>query len=287
MATPWGTPKCAPAGCDMACTEPSAMEIAMLAAISMFPRATSSSGVSHRALEVVADHPQRLQRAGVLVRAPVHRHVGLHRVRHGVHPGGRRHRRGQGARGLRIEDRQPREEREVGDLELDLVLVVLDHRGHRHLAAGAGGGGHARQRGDVERPAHAVVLARHEEEALLVAGAAAVGEHRVGHLRRVHHRSAAHREERVGARLLGGGGAALHHVGRRVLGHVVEHAHHLEAAVAHAVLHALHEAGAADHLVGDHEHALRALLEELEADRAEQVAPRDHPGGRRGTGRSP
>ena len=44
---------------------------------------------------------------------------------------------------------------------LTLRLVVLDHRGHRHLAAGAGGGGDAGQRRDLERPAHAVVLARH------------------------------------------------------------------------------------------------------------------------------
>ena len=63
-------------------------------------------------------------------------------------------------------------------------------------------------------------------------------------------------------------------------GHLVEHAGHLEAAVAHALLHPLDEAGAADHLVGDDEHALRALLLELEAGRAEQVAPGDHPGGR-------
>ena len=110
---------------------------------------------------------------------------------------------------LGVEDREPREQREVGDLELDLPLVVLDHGGHRHLAAGARGGGDAGERRDVERAAHAVGLARHEEEALLLARAAPMREHRVRHLRRVHHRAAAHRQEGVGSRLLGGGRAAL------------------------------------------------------------------------------
>src|SRR5919106_1675454 len=43
LATPCGTPKYAPAGCDIACTDPSAIVIARLAAISMLPRASSSS----------------------------------------------------------------------------------------------------------------------------------------------------------------------------------------------------------------------------------------------------
>ena len=117
--------------------------------------------------------------------------------------------RRQRPRGLGVEDREPREEREVGDLELDLLVRVLDHRRHRDLAAGAGGGRDAGERRDVERAAHAVVLARHQEEALLLARVAAVGEDRVGDLGRVHHGAAADREERVGARLLGGGGAVV------------------------------------------------------------------------------
>src|SRR5919112_5404622 len=211
------------------------------------------------------------------MRAPVGRHVALDRVCHGVHAGRRGDRGRQRARGLGIENRQPREQGEVGDLELHLALGVLDHRGHRDLAAGARRRGNAGKRRDVQRPAHAVVLARHQEEALLLGGAAAVGEDRVGHLRGVHHRAAADGQERVGAGLLGGSGAALDHVGRRVLRHLVEDPGHLQAAVGHAVLDALDQPGAANHLVGDHEDPPSALLLKLEAGRAEQVAPGDDP----------
>ena len=71
----------------------------------------------------------------------------------------------------------------------------------------------------------------------------------------------------------------LHHLGGRVLGHRVEHAGHLEAAVLHPGLHAVHEAGAPHHLVGDDEDPARALLLELEAGGPEQVPAGDHPGG--------
>ena len=54
-------------------------------------------------------------------------------------------------------------------------------------------------------------------------------------------------EERVGARGPGLLGAALADVGRRVLGHVVEHARDLKAAVLDPGDHLVDQAGAADH----------------------------------------
>jgi hypothetical protein len=107
-----------------------------------------------------------------------------------------------------------------------------------------------------------------------------VREHGVGHLRGVHHRAAADGEEGVGAGLPRGRRTFVAHVGRGVLRDLVVDAHDLEATVRHACLHAVHEAGAADHLVGDHEHPPRALLLELESRRAQEVTAGDHPGGR-------
>ena len=111
--------------------------IASDAAISMLPRASSSSGVVHGALEVrrgSAAAPAASGRPGAALHS--RRHVALDGVGHRVHAGGGGDGCGGSVRGgLGVEDRQPREQREVRDLELDLLLVVLDHGRHRHLAS--------------------------------------------------------------------------------------------------------------------------------------------------------
>jgi hypothetical protein len=124
----------------------------------------------------------------------------------------------------------------------------------------------------------AVAVARHQEEALLLARGAAVREDRVGDLRGVHDRPAPDGEEGVRARLLRCGRAFLHDVRRRVLRHAVEDPGDLEAAVLDTGLHLVDQAGAADDLVGDDEDAVRALLHELEAGALDQAAARDDPG---------
>ena len=68
------------------------------------------------------------------------------------------------------------------------------------------------------------------------------------------------------------------HVRGRVLRHLVEHPGDLEPAVRDPGLGPLDQAGRADHLVGDHEDAVSALLLELEAGRPDQVAAGDHTG---------
>ena len=246
----------------------------------MLPRASSSSGPRSTARSRLSRISRSAcERAGVLVGAPVGADVALDGVRHRVHAGGRGHRRRQRARGLGVEDRQPREEREVGDLELDLLLVVLDHRGHRDLGAGAGGGGDAGQRGDLERPAHAVVLARQQEEALLLARAAAVGEHGVGHLRvSITEPPPTARNESAPASFAAAAQRSTTSV-EESCGTSSNTPATSSPPSRDARLDPLHQAGAADHLVGDQEDAVRALLLELEAGRPEQVAPRDHPGG--------
>ena len=228
-----------------------------------------------RALEVGLDEAQRVQRSRLLVRARVHGHVALDRVGHGVHARGRGDLRRQRARGLGVEDRQPREQRQIPQLELDAGVVILHDRGDRDLRARSGCRRHARERGDVERRPHAVVGARERVQALVVVDCAPMREQRVGDLRGVHDRSAAHGEERVGA-----GGPSLLRAAcdrrrGRVLRHVVKHPGDLQSAVLDAGRDPVHEPGAADHLVGDHEDALRALLHELEADAVEEVAARD------------
>ncbi len=180
----------------------------------------------------------------------------------------------------RVEDRQPREQREVRHLHLQPLLGVLHHGRERHLRAGAGGGGDARERRQLLRPAHPVAVPRQAEEALPVADLAPVGEQHVGRLGRVHHGAAAHGEEGVGARLPGRLGAGGHHVGGRVLRHRVEHAGAFQPPVLEARHHPLDQAGGADDLVGDHERPARSLLRELEARALDQAAPRDHPRGR-------
>ena len=82
------------------------------------------------------------------------------RVRHRVHAGGGGDLRRQRPRGVRVQYRDPREERDVRKLELHLRVVVLDDRRDRHLRSGAGGRGDARQRRDRQRRSHPVVLAR-------------------------------------------------------------------------------------------------------------------------------
>ena len=74
-------------------------------------------GLVHGALEVGADQPQRVQRAGVAVRVPLARDVPLDRVGHRVHAGRRGDRGRQRGGRRRIEDRQPRDQREIGDLD--------------------------------------------------------------------------------------------------------------------------------------------------------------------------
>ena len=208
-------------------------------------------------------------------------------MRHRVHARGGGDRGRQRAGRVRVEDREPRVQREIGELELDLCLGVLDHRGERDLGPGARGRGNARERSDRMRGAHAVVLAGQQEEALQVARRAAVGEEDAGGLGGVHHGSAAHGEQRVGAGLARRRRAGLDHVRRGVLRHVVEHAGHVEAAVGHARLDPLDEPRAPHDGIGHHEHAVGALLGELEAGRAQHLAPRDDAGGRAELGEVP
>ena len=71
---------------------------------------------------------------------------------------------------------------------------------------------------------------------------------------------------------------AAHHRGVGVLRDVVEDADDLEPAVGEPRLDLLDQTRAADHLVGDHQHPLGALLGELEAGAPDQLASGDHPG---------
>ena len=254
--------------------------IARLAAISMFPRASSSSGCSTARWRLSRIEPERRHRVGVGVRAPLARDVALDRVGHRVHPGGRREPGRERARGLGVEDGQAGVHRQVGDLVLDVLVAILDHGDEAGLRAGAGGGRDAGQGGQVDRPALAVVGPGEAVVALPVAGAAAVDEDDVGQLGRVHDRPAADGEDRVGARRAGHLGDAADDAGVRVLGDAVEDAGHLESAVGYPGGDAVDQAGGPDHLVGDDQHPLGPLAAELEADAAQQVAAGDDPGRR-------
>ena len=125
--------------------------------------------MGHRLLEAVADQPQGLQCVGRGVRVPLRGHVALDRVCHRVHPRGRRDVGWQRPRGVGIEHGEPGVHRQVRDLELDVLVAILDHRGERDLRARARRGGDAGQRRELVRAAQALVVARQSEVALPLA----------------------------------------------------------------------------------------------------------------------
>ena len=168
-------------------------------------------GVGDRALEVLPDHPDRVQRVGVAVRVPLRRGDRLDRVGERVHPGRRGDRRRQRGGGLGVEDREVGGEREVEDQELDVALGVLDDRDRARLGARARGRRDRRQRRQRQGLPSLTVLARKRVDPLPAGDLAAVDEEDVRGLRGVDHRPTSDREEGIGAGLVRGVGAGDDH----------------------------------------------------------------------------
>jgi hypothetical protein len=113
----------------------------------------------------------------------------------------------------RVERGDVRHQARVGDNALAPGLRIGDDGRHRHLAAGARGGGHGIDR---RRPVQAAEVARE------VARGAAVGRRQPDHLGRVDDAAAAERDDRVAPLGQHQRHAALDHRDRRVGRHGVE-----------------------------------------------------------------
>ena len=112
------------------------------------------AAVARGALDVRPAARQAVERDAVGRRVEGRRHEGFHAVRDRVHAGGRGQQRRQAERELGVADRGLGHQ--VPGMEAELAPVVEDDdRAARHLAAGAGGGGHGDQRhagvGDLRR----------------------------------------------------------------------------------------------------------------------------------------
>ena len=157
----------------------------------MCVRASRSEPFSTARRSQRADELDRLQRDRVVERLVVVARVALDRVREGVHAGRRGDRRRQAEHELGVDQRDVRsDQRRAADVELDLPVVVGDHRPQRHLAA------RARRRRDCDERRHALAISG-RAPALVVEDRAAVLRDDADRLRGVHRRAAAEADEPV------------------------------------------------------------------------------------------
>ena len=246
----------------------------------MLPRASSSEVSSTARSRFVADQPDRLQREGVGVRVPLASRRSPRsrasarpcRSPRRSAPAASRSPRGRGSRGrgtaaksaistLMFSARSLTTAAKLASEPVPAVVGIA--------ASGASGSG----------APGAVVLARKQQEALPLAHASPPWvKSTFAALAVSITEPPPTREEAVRARLLGRRGAGRDDVGVRVLGDLVEDARHLEAAIGDPRLDPLDQPGGADHLVGDHERPLGALLGELEARRRRSGPARRSPG---------
>ena len=126
--------------------------------------------------------------------------------------------------------------------------MIGDYRPQRHLAAGAGGGGHADGRRDA-------LLDRLRVGPLVAADRAAVRGYHADRLGRIHRAAAAKTDDAVAFFSHVAGAAQVHHRNRRVGYHFVKH-HEVEIAGLERRGHTLQQPGLDDAAIGDQHGAL-------------------------------